>query len=141
MVSSVILPDGELYCCTKSNKQYISLNYHRSYTGRKGKSFWKSSISRKLEFEIFYEADDKNWQDYRGNYWGVLNNGLTIIGRDEERLCKFPHNPNPNVPWHGFPVSPAESVNDTPPTPFVKKWEADKVISRRMAYHIIKRNI
>lgn len=130
----VIRPDGEEYCCTKSNKRYISFNYHRSITDIKGKkSIWKSSISKQLEFEIFCEADDNNWQDQKGHYFGLRDQGCTPLGNNDERICKFPITSNSSDPWHGYPVGRS---NETPPDSFINKWIKDKIITRTIGKSI-----
>lgn len=135
MSKGTVVSDGVKFGPTKSGKIYISLNYHRSNTGRKGKSLWNSDIARKLEFEIFREADKENWRDGDGHYWGLRDQGLTELGTEEQRICKFPHTSNIQDPWHGYPVGRSK---DTPSDDFIEQWIKSGVINKTIGKNIEK---
>lgn len=131
--------DGIIYTNEKSNKKYISLFYHRGSGDKEHKSFW--SISPDTEFAIFCAADDGDWKDVKGHYWGILDRGRAVLGTGNKRLCKFPRNENPSVPWHGFPVSPLKGEGNAPPDEFVEKWISDKIIDKKIGRDIQRRKI
>ncbi len=118
--------DGVLYGPTKSGKMYVSLYYHRQTNRMQDKCIW--GISSAEEYEIFDEADGKNWQDIRGHYWGVRNQGDTPLGTQDERICKFPRTSNSHDAWHGYPVGHAK---DTPSDDFIEDWIKNGIISRK----------
>ncbi|MGB8348625.1 MAG: hypothetical protein WCD86_27340 [Ktedonobacteraceae bacterium] len=131
--------DGIIYTNTKSSKMYISLFYHRGSGDEKYKSFW--CIPPDIEFAIFCDADDGDWRDVNGHYWGIYDEGRAILGINNGRVCKFPSNGNLSVPWHGFPVSPQKGENNTPPIDFVQRWIDDKIIDKRIGRNIQRRKI
>jgi hypothetical protein len=131
--------DGIIYTNEKSNKKYISLFYHRGSGDKRYKSIW--CVSHDIEFAIFCDADNGNWQDVDGHYWGILDRGNTVLGTENERLCKFPRNENPTVPWHGFPVSPQKGEKNTPSPDFVQKWIDNKIIDKKIGRDIQRRKI
>ncbi|GER88959.1 hypothetical protein KDW_31210 [Dictyobacter vulcani] len=129
--------DGQLFGPTLSGKHYLSLNYHRSRTSTGGKkSLWDPNISRDTEYNIFCTADKKNWQDNKGDYWGIHNQAKTSLGTENEIICKFPHPTNQQDPWHGYPL---HTYSARPSDDFVRKFWADtNEISRGMAKKIVK---
>jgi hypothetical protein len=75
MSSGKAREDGILYGPIKSGKTYVSLYYHRQINRLQNKCIW--CISSDEEYRTLEEADDKNWQDGNGHYWGVCNQGET----------------------------------------------------------------
>src|SRR5260370_7731243 len=96
MNSGVAHPSGLLFGPTKSGKQYLSVYYHRQASRLQEKCIW--CIPPAQEYDIFCEADDKNWLDEDGHYWGVHDQGNTPLGTRTKRICKFPFTPNPRNP-------------------------------------------
>jgi hypothetical protein len=91
-----------------------------------------------MEYAIFALADDGNWQCSSGHYWGIhihTDDRPMELGKDGERLCKFPRTANGSDPWHGYPVF---SNEDAPPDEFVEQWRISGVINRIIAKRIQK---
>jgi hypothetical protein len=138
----VAVADGLLFGANASGKSYISLYQHRGDGDRRRKSMWSQNFSPIQEQALFCTADQSTWHDGTGHYWAVHNGGASIIGERGEVLCKFPANGNPNVPWHGYPVSPAnERDGDCPPDDFVEGWRQSGVVSKTLARRIQKRKL
>jgi hypothetical protein len=137
-----VMPNGLLFNANASGKTYISLHQHRGNGSRKYKSRWSQAFGPPHEHALFCLADASTWQDVSGHFWAVHNAGATVIGERGEILCKFPVNGNPNVPWHGYPVSAAnESDGDCPPDDFVESWWQSGAVSKTLARRIQKRKI
>ena len=119
--------DGILYGPTKSGKTYVSLYYHRQINRLQNKCVW--CISSDEEYGLFEEADDNNWQDGNGHYWGVCNQGDAPLGTQDERICKFPRTSNPQDAWHGYPVACSK---DTPSDDFINSWIESGIISKKV---------
>ncbi len=123
--------DGILFGPTRSGKLYLSVYYHRQPNRSQDKCIW--CIPPAQEYEIFSEADGKNWQDSDGHYWGVHNQGNSPLGTQDERFCKFPRTSNSGDAWHGYPVGRSK---DTPSDDFINNWIENKVISRKIGRDI-----
>jgi hypothetical protein len=137
-----VMPNGLLFGATASGKTYISLYQHRGNGSRQHKSMWSQAFSPTDEHALFCLADASVWQDATGHFWAVHNGGATVVGEHGEVLCKFPANANVNVPWHGYPVSPAaERDGDCPPDDFVDGWWQSGTVSKTLARRIQKRKI
>jgi hypothetical protein len=137
-----VMPNGLLFGANASGKTYISLYQHRGNGSRQHKSKWSQAFGPMDEHALFCLADMSTWQDAAGRFWAVHNGGGTIIGERGEVLCKFPTNGNVNVPWHGYPVSPAdERDGDCPPDDFVEAWWQSGAVSKTLARRIQKRKI
>src|SRR5260370_1658744 len=119
MFTREVTPDGLIFGPNKSGRKYISLNYHRGSGDNRHKSIW--TIKHDEEYGIFCDGDEGNWQDPndKGPYWGIFNHGLTEVGSEEERLCKFPYNENSKNPWHGFPFSTRKAQGPVPSFHFI----------------------
>jgi len=132
---------GVVFGPNASGKLYLSANTHRGAGNPYHKSVWLNAISRTEEFLLFCDSDVDNWRDDVGNYWAVKDGGRTILGQDRERLAKFPRNNNARHPWHGFPVSPLDSVNDKPEDQLVEAWIATNVVPKEIGRKIQKYRI
>lgn|SRR5262249_8857975 len=136
--TSTATPSGILFGPNGSGKMYMSLYAHRGSNPRKHQ--WLSAISPKMEFDIFCIADCSDWRDTTGNYWGIHDQGRTVLGTRSEKLCKFPCTSNSTDPWHGYPVSPSEEGDkDAPPDDFVEKWISTSVVSKVFGRRIQRR--
>jgi hypothetical protein len=134
--------DGIEFGPTANNKLYLSLFYHRGNPGNSNKSIWTDEIKPYDEYLIFVKADDEEWFDDSGHYWGMRDGGIVVLGKHGERLCKFPHNRKQTVPWHGYPVSPLErGEDDSPPDELADKWLELGAISRVIHRRILRRKI
>lgn len=130
---------GLEYGPTHNGKTYLSIFRHRGTGSRRHKNMWATNILPDTEYSIFCSADEKDWYDASGHYWGVLNQGHTILGEQGERICKFPYTQNSTDPWHGYPTSPREGrENDTPSDVLVESWIAESVVTKEMGRKIQK---
>jgi hypothetical protein len=137
-----VMPSGLLFPANASGKAYISLYQHRGNGSRQYKSRWRHTFAPPDEHALFCTADAGAWRDTAGHFWAVHNGGATTVGERGEILCKFPANGNPNVPWHGYPVSPAdERDGDCPPDDYVEAWRQSGVVSKTLARRIQRRKI
>lgn len=137
-----VVASGLLFGANASGKTYISLYQHRGNGSRRHKSIWAQTFSPTDEHALFCFADTSTWQDVSGHFWAVHNGGDAVLGERGEILCKFPANGNVNVPWHGYPVSPADERDaDCPPDDFVEGWRQSGVVSKTLARRIQKRKI
>ncbi|MCX6381001.1 MAG: hypothetical protein NT023_16260 [Armatimonadetes bacterium] len=101
MRQSRMTSEGLLFQPNTSGKSYLCIKYHRD--GSSGKSQWQ--IREIEEHSIFCWADEGNWCDVRGHYWGTHDKGRTELGVKGERICIFPCPSNPTDVWHGYPIS------------------------------------
>ena len=142
MTTGIVMPSGIKFGPTNKGKWYISVNHHRGAGLQKYKNKWSLSVPPPMEYAIFCSADDGDWRDVQGHYWGVHNQGSTILGCRGEKLAKFPCTSNVSDPWHGYPVSPLErGDNDAPPDDFVENWISTGVISKTFGRRIQRRKI
>jgi hypothetical protein len=83
--------------------------------------------------------------DAKQNYWGVLEQGQTVIGEKGERLSKFPCTTNPQDAWHGYPVFCVdERKRNALPSDFdklVERWIIDGIITKEIGRKIQKEKI
>jgi hypothetical protein len=133
---------GLEYGPTVNGKMYLSVHHHRGSGSVQHKNVWAIDISRDLEYEIFCSSDDNDWHDTKSNYWGVLDQGQTILGGRGERICKFPCTTNDTDFWHGYPVSPKDKgIGDTPPDLLIEKWIEQAIIKKEFGRKIQKLKI
>jgi len=131
---------GILFGPNHSGKTYLSVYAHRGHRPLKNK--WSDNITPVREYSIFCTSDDFEWNDPNGHYWGLHNEGTTILGCFGEPLCKFPATTNEADPWHGYPVSPMkDGDNNSPSDRLVELWLQDAHISRTFARRIQRRKI
>lgn len=101
------------YGPTSQNHFYISKPDHRrTATPKKGKTRW--SIEEGQEFYVFKVANEPYWFCIENNcLFGFIfeDEGLIILGENDEVLAKFPNDRNENEPWHGYPVNTEEPEN------------------------------
>jgi hypothetical protein len=142
MTTGNAMPPGICFGPTNSGKMYISVYKHRGSGSSEYKNQWASSVPPQMEFTIFCSSDDGDWYDAQGHYWGVHNEGNTILGCGKERLAKFPRTSNASDPWHGYPVSPLDTgEKDAPPDDLVENWISTGVIPRRFGRRIQRRKV
>lgn len=140
MDSGTATPSGISFGPNRSGKTYLSLYIHRGTRAQKHQ--WSVNVSPSREYDIFCSADEGNWKDTQGHYWGVYAGGQTVLGSRGERLCKFPRTSNIEDPWHGYPVSPMEEGDkDAPPDDFVENWIATRIVSKTFGRRIQRRKI
>ena len=140
MTSGIAGPSGISFGPTSSGKHYISLHRHRGSGTTKHKSTWIRSFPPKSEFGLFCSADDGNWKDGTGNYWGA-EPGAPVLGVDGERLAKFPMVTNRTDPWHGFPFTLIGTPRAGPSDETVDAWVAATVITEVVASKIRRRRV
>jgi len=143
MGSYTVMPNGLLFGPRAlGGKSYISLYQHRGNGSLQHKNMWLRAFGPLDEHGLFCLADERAWQDAAGHYWAVHNGGATIVGERGEILSKFPANGNANVPWHGYPVSPAnDGAGSFPPDDFVEGWRESNVVTKTVARRIQKRKV
>src|SRR5215472_13444991 len=127
MAAGTPMTSGILFGPSANGKNYLSVYAHRG--SHWGKSQW--SIPPNHEFGIFDRADQSNWVDNVGNYWGVDGATANAIGTRGEKLSHFPCTSNAHDPWHGYPVSPLEDGDRaSPPDYLVEDWISHGVVTR-----------
>ncbi|PZV26206.1 MAG: hypothetical protein DCF12_11070 [Snowella sp.] len=136
-------PDGLEYGPTIKGKIYLSLFYHRGDGSRMFKNRW--CVLPDIEYDIFSFSDENSLYDAKQNYWGVLEQGQTVIGEKGERLSKFPCTTNPQDAWHGYPVFCVdERKRNALPSDFdklVERWIIDGIITKEIGRKIQKEKI
>lgn len=124
-----VTADGiEFVSCNDS--LYISLNYHRSVTSTTHrKSIW--ILSRPDECHTFCEAELRSWQDAKGDYWAISEDGKIEFGTLSERVAFFDSPQNVTDPWHGYPVSGRKGMPSRrrPPDIIIELWHSTGWIS------------
>lgn len=113
--------DGVRYLFTSNGKSYRSLDYHRANRSRPDKSVW--SVPRQEEFDIFEQADSRDWEDGVHGYWGFSGHKPADIGCGGERIALFPFKADSADDWHGFPVHVSETRR--PAVALVERWQQD----------------
>jgi hypothetical protein len=130
--------DGNEYGPTAKGKMYLSINKHRGCGSLQHKSTW--AILPDLEYEIFCSSDDNFWHDEKNNYWGVSNQGQTLLGKEGERICKFPCPTNDSDFWHGYPTF-SYRKGDAPPDSLVQAWIEQNIVRKETGRKIQKLKI
>jgi hypothetical protein len=141
MLTVATIQSGIPYGPNSAGKCYISLFKHRGCGDPYEKTVWCKEISPEMEYATFCFSDENNIIDNKGNLWGFRDDGREVLGQNGEVFCKFPVTSNVSDPWHGYPVSPAESVNDIPPPKVVQEWITRGVVSRLFGRRIQRRKI
>jgi hypothetical protein len=138
--------DGIEFGPTTAGSNYISLHYHRG-GHRPDKNFWIPTFPPPEEFslfdvtEMFADSALDGWRAAKRHLWAVHAQGQTILGVRGERLAKFPHPQNAIDRWHGYPVSPQEREDDTPPDELIDLWIERGVIPRVLGRRIQRRKV
>ena len=135
--------DGIVFGPTGAGTMYISLYYHRPTAARRAeKNQWNSDFPPPFEYALYELAEIQVWVDNTGHYWGVHNNGTTVLGSLGQRIAKFPRPSNMGDPRHGYPVSPQQRGDpDTPPEDLVEQWIDANVVTKTLGRRIQKRKI
>ena len=112
---------------------YVSKNYHRN--GNRNKSQWKSSVTIKVEVEIFLTGHKQG----QSHAWGHYLNGdtVTVLGTSpsstqpvvELLVAKFNGQQNPQV-WSGYPADYRRNPQDRPPVSVLNEWVTAGVIAK-----------
>lgn len=131
-ITGILTPDGLRFGPTKSGKMYLCAKWHRGVGSLVHKTEW--IVPEAEEYDIFCCADDGNWKDSPGNYWSVKDGG-DPIGKNDERVAKFPVPQNSHDPWHGYPILTGE---DKPPKMLIDLWEKSSRINRMLAKRMKK---
>lgn len=122
-----LTPDGMIFGPTNSGKMYLCAVWHRGAGHADYKTEW--DISEWEEYSLFCCADDSHWKDDPGNYWAVKEGG-DAIGKNDERVAKFPVPQNDSDHWHGYPVM---TGRDKPPKQLINLWRDFGYISKPLA--------
>lgn len=129
---------GILFGPNASGKSYLSWFEHRG--GDRRKSQWATDVAPVEEYRIFCAADDGDWVDASGSYWGVRDAAGRSLGTRGERVSKFPRNDTSPVPWHGYPVAPSSGrPYSSPPDDLVHLWIGLGVVTRTFGRKIQRR--
>jgi hypothetical protein len=132
---------GILFGPNASGKRYVSLYIHRPPQRKAQKSAWHPDVTPLKEYGIFCVADDSDWRDAFGDYWG-LRNGGDVLGATGERICTFPRTSNAPDPWHGYPVSPMLRGDvDSPPDAFIDAWINSGVVTLTFGRRLQRRKV
>lgn len=130
--------DGLLFGPTASGKTYLSMYDHRGRNHEK--SCWSQNVPPPAEYSIFEQADDDEYSDINGHYWGILDALGSVLGTRGERLAKFPFNAITAMPWHGYPVSPASGrASEIPPDELVENLIEAGAVSRTFGRKLQRR--
>ena len=136
MPDRIIRQEGIVFGPTANGKAYVSVYYHRRNDPQGRKNCWHPDVLPPAEYSLFEQADVADWSDPAGHYWGFGARGRLQLGTRGERLAKFPRTTNATDPWHGYPVSPRDDYDDTPPDDLVNRWidsdQIDKAVGRRI---------
>ena len=92
---------------------YISKPDHRR-TAKKKQTKTRWTIEEGQEYSVFLEANSpkKEWLCEENNcLFSLIDDCNTILGKNGERIAKFPNDKNAEEPWHGYPVLTEESQN------------------------------
>jgi hypothetical protein len=104
--------DG-LYGPSPKGDFYISKEDHRRTAKNKShKTKW--DIEEGEEYSVFLEANipEPTWLCNENNaLFSLIDDCKTILGKNGERIAKFPNVKNNNEPWHGYPVLTEEEQN------------------------------
>lgn len=143
-ISKRQVPEGTLFLRDKC-KHYLSYNKHRPLSSSKSSingyppSRWK--LSRDDEYGVFLNADNYNWNDPDGHYWGILMY-FAILGTRGEKIAFFRKPINSADPWHGYPISPVMNKDDAPPhESVIYIWETMNIIDAFDAQRIADRKV
>lgn len=96
--------DGIEFGPNSRDKRYVSLYRHRGSGSFVHKSCWLASVKPPEEYGIFCTADEADWVDTSGSYWGFKGSNAAALGTLGQRLAKFPRVSNEADPWHGYPT-------------------------------------
>lgn len=94
----------------KSTYRYFFASKHHG-GGTSEDARWEPSLSRKVEFSVFDDADFHDIRDNDGRYYGVLREGkkLRKLGTWHQQIAEFPK-ARRGTPWHGYPIWAVDSV-------------------------------
>lgn len=141
LATGTAVQPGIIFPPTASGKTYLSAYHHRGHGNHSRKSEWVSTVSPQMEYGIFCSSDAGAWKGCEGDFWGLHGGAKTVLGKSGERLCRFPAPTNRQDPWHGYPVSPMESLSDRPCDDLVRHWHRTGIIDRVVAQKIMKAKI
>lgn len=86
---------------------YKCLPYHRK-TAKKQKDKTRWCLDEDQEYEVFRYADEALNIGHSGEMYAVYDNANEILGKNNERVAKFPKPQNEGDPWHGYPTDDYE---------------------------------
>jgi len=128
----VMTPNGIIFGPTKLGKLYLCSKKHRM-EGNPHKTVWV--ITHLEEYLIFSDADNGNWKDEKGNYWGIQK-GFGIIGKQKIikfHIAKFIGPQNSHEEWHGYPEL---NTRNRPSDAIINQWENIGYINKPLADRI-----
>jgi hypothetical protein len=115
------------YGPTLRSRYYLPKSDHRTHSKASVKTKW--NIAESEEYDVFYQCDDVQFYCSKNRcFFAIIDNGHTVLGKDGERLAKFPHTVNVADPWHGYPVTSTYSW-DKPCDCMLDLWESLKIIN------------
>ncbi|AYL98723.1 hypothetical protein [Mucilaginibacter celer] len=101
------------YGPTVNGHYYTSKQDHRRTAKyKKQKTRW--CIDEGEEYSVFKPAaEDYNcWFSQENNcIFSIIDSAKVTLGKNGEKLAKFPNERNNGEPWHGYPVSTDEPQN------------------------------
>lgn len=101
------------YGPTNRGDYYISKPDHRR-TARKNRNKTRWKIQENQEFSVFVIANENYFYcSINKCLFSVVNDCKKILGKNGERVAKFPDTVNPADAWHGYPVK-TQKKNDRP---------------------------
>lgn len=130
--------DGKYGPTSRGDYYYSKEDHRRTAKTKKGKTRW--IIEEGEEFDVFRIANEAYdiWYCIENNcIFSLVDEAKVELGTDGERIAKFPNDRNENEPWHGYPVSTAESQN-RPSTEVLDKLYEEKLISLPVRLRIEK---
>jgi hypothetical protein len=105
--------DNGSYGPSTNGQYYISKPDHRRTAKfKKDKTRW--CIEEGEEYSVFKPAVEEYnlWFCEENNcMFSLIDSGNITLGKNGEKLAKFPNDRNEGEPWHGYPVSTEESQN------------------------------
>lgn len=105
-------PDGTYGPTNKGDFYKSKPDHRRTAKEKQGKTRWE--IEEGEEYSVFLEANtpDPYWFCSENNsLFSFVDDCSEILGRNGERVAKFPNDRNPSDPWHGYPVLTEEKQN------------------------------
>lgn len=122
------VPAGIEFAATATTPAYIAMNQHRG-GARRNRNRW--SVPPPDEYGLFRTSHSRVWVCSNEHNWAVRS-GLSVIGKNDERVAKFPKPQNTADPRHGYPVSardPKRLWEHRPPPEVTSKWVAERLIT------------
>ena len=121
-------PAGILFESSNSTPAYLSRNDHRN--GARGtKNKW--GIRPPAEYEVFASSSRGGFTCSNGHNWGIRQS-FGVLGKDGEKIAKFPRPSNSSDERHGYPVSARDTNREfehRPPAELTSRWRDGGLIT------------